>query len=83
MKQIQSAKPAQKVTGVVFCNVGTVLERLGATEQRNLKPSEQVVQLCLIMRPKFVYDLALLVLRNGILLAMTELEEPPLPFELL
>ena len=61
-----------------------MLERLGATERRNLEPSEQVAQLCLMRLPKFVYDLALLrllVLRNGILLAMNVLEAARLRFE--
>ena len=58
-----------------------VLERFSATKQRNLKISEHVVQLCLRVAPEFFYDLAFVVLGNGILLAMAVLEAALLRFE--
>ena len=39
------------------------------------------MQLCLAMAPEFFYDLSLVDLRNGILLAMTVLEAALLRFE--
>ena len=58
-----------------------VLERLSATDQSDLEILEEVVQVYLIMVLELFYDLALIVLRNGILLAMTVLEAALLRFE--